>query len=1748
MKGAAQKLLKGLFCVFLLILLAAGAIGLFLVLFPSQVGGWVAAGVQKSLNGSISIDHLRITAGSIRARNIVLRDSREKVLAEVGEIALDLSLKDCLSSRSLLGGVRNVSIQKPRLVVERGPKGDLNWDRFVVGPAGAEARPGEEPAPWLKFQGSVKIDDGLLSFSDAADNKYFSSTFGRIGGLLDFSGKNTAGLDVKWDDEDEAATGNLGCRGWLKKDLSQWNLSLSGKRLNASKWGNYILNNPDVTVTGGTANVALSINGSAGEDIGGEFNPGDLQGDVNLDGVSLRLRGLSGEFSRISGSLFLTNDVVSAGSLKGSWGSIPFYISGDICNFFSPKLNLLFKAPRIPLEELSGYLGLKQKGLLRGEASAQVKIRGDAMDPLLEGSITSAGCLVASQPLTDVSVVFFNQLGLLHLRDFKANWLGSRVHGSGLVLADKSPSLSLRLEARSVDPRAFAGSLGGFSGKGDLDISMVGQGADPVVTGSAVFNGVESRFVYGGKNLWLDGRLGRRTSVVARGLADPWKNRINLGFLVSGRDVPAGEVPGWGPLHLSADMHGRVQGSLSSPLARVRISRGKVSLGSFCAGEIAGNLLYGNHTLCTPGIRGNLADSPVFIEGFRNFGEDEDFYLRMHSPHLSPASFSKADSLPGEGASENAFSALAEISGRGEDYALRGAMWRHSGSLNLTARHGRTGSWWALGKIDGLELDGLLPAGADAFGQGGKVSGMVFLGGGPKGGIFLADGIFNGSSLLGMPIDKVRADGSWNGGKVSVSDLFLAGESAAVSLRGILVPARRLADLEWKIPWMDLSSLASGFIDPAMQKLLVGWKQPQIGGTAYGRGFVRGTFPGVELVGNLDIHDGFAGHSPFALDSAFALSPQEITLEPLVLSHSGGQYKLSGKAGLGRDGKIDLFLETVRGNLSTLLSLTPLGEWGLRGLVDSRLRLRGGMKSPRLIGDLSIKNLYVGNHRVDRVRAHCALDREKIGTDIDFALFMQRHLVRGRMNMNPQGMLDGHMEARDFPLESLADIHPSLKTLGGIGNLNVSMSGTFDKTEARADLDLKKLCFRGLVFDSLKGNFAYDSRGVTFGPVYLARGEGQYDFSGFIPAGVEIFPVTWKRLSGRGSGHDSRGLSLRAEVRRGRLEDLLTLAGYPQAGDFNGEINGCLEAIDLYAHPVFDARLSLQKGSIGPVPVSQIVLESKYSGTEFALDNFIFHGGNGNAEARGLIDLQGETSLAVNLDSMDLRLLGVFLPQARRMGGILDLQLDATGSTFIPEIRTSFNLKNGTWGWLTFDSLSGNGGASNGMVFMKELKLMKGRHQALASGNLPLALKNGKLASEGPLNLKASLEEDDLDSLNVFGNIVSQSSGKLRGNASVTGTASDFRMEGILEVKNASLTLAHLKNAIRDFWARIVLKGEHLVVEEFRGKMGAGTFNLLGTADFVKGRLAGANFDFAARAVQVISNELTAIITTTRGLAIKVSDGGRLLLKGDLSVSDATLKIPAAVPQAREQEESKQTLSTLTGIVPADIDVALTLEKNVWLSLNVARMISSSLNSRGTVAFRKQADKAQMGGDIHFIGGLVTLFNRPFHLTSGLAHFDGSDSIVPEVELNLEAKSSERIIFADVSGRPPNLSVSLTSDPPSSQAQIERGLIKGMADSALVGFMDTGLLQPLTLAIQRSFGLSDVAFDYTMSGAQSLRVAKSLGPDERLLISYTRLWSGLGEIQRLWGIEYLLFKRTILKFTQDDKGVNTFGIQSRFYF
>jgi translocation and assembly module TamB len=223
------------------------------------------------------------------------------------------------------------------------------------------------------------------------------------------------------------------------------------------------------------------------------------------------------------------------------------------------------------------------------------------------------------------------------------------------------------------------------------------------------------------------------------------------------------------------------------------------------------------------------------------------------------------------------------------------------------------------------------------------------------------------------------------------------------------------------------------------------------------------------------------------------------------------------------------------------------------------------------------------------------------------------------------------------------------------------------------------------------------------------------------------------------------------------------------------------------------------------------------------------------------------------------------------------------------------------------------------------------------------------------------------------------------------------------------------------------------------------------------------------------------------------------------------------------------------GLADLKLDVNLEVGQKVALVLGPVRSdIAGEVHAGGTLA------RPLLSGRITSPGGQVEAMGANFRLLDGEAVFSESLGVEPQISARAMAVYGDAVVFLQVQGLASHLTLSLSSNPPMSQADIV----------TLIG-RNVGI--PLT-SIQRALSLSALSINY---GQQSptLTVGKLLFPN--LYISISQVFSGSenqsvnllsaggiplnprvssGQAYTEGAIEYFLSPQVLLTFSADTLG------------
>jgi autotransporter translocation and assembly factor TamB len=278
----------------------------------------------------------------------------------------------------------------------------------------------------------------------------------------------------------------------------------------------------------------------------------------------------------------------------------------------------------------------------------------------------------------------------------------------------------------------------------------------------------------------------------------------------------------------------------------------------------------------------------------------------------------------------------------------------------------------------------------------------------------------------------------------------------------------------------------------------------------------------------------------------------------------------------------------------------------------------------------------------------------------------------------------------------------------------------------------------------------------------------------------------------------------------------------------------------------------------------------------------------------------------------------------------------------------------------------------------------------------------------------------------------------------------------------------------------------------------------------------------------------------------------------------------------KDPEDNEKMLEELKKSVPSSlrnlfVNVQVDLNNDNWFTF-----LTSSLLMKGGITVAGRIPELALSGEVDLYRGTLNLpfLETPFKVYQGKAYFDGQDWS-PSLALEAEADIGNYRVYMDYTGKMENPRVELTSEPPMRQDELQRMItggapgapgapgVPGMSSSFVLSgelaanamatrlaerVMDLNLIQPLFHAIGRTFGLSDVALEYTYDGFWSVRVAKALDARERLLVTYDRVLLTNGVTQNLYGIEYRFQRGMLVRVSQDDQGRYYYWVQTKYRF
>jgi len=828
-----------------------------------------------------------------------------------------------------------------------------------------------------------------------------------------------------------------------------------------------------------------------------------------------------------------------------------------------------------------------------------------------------------------------------------------------------------------------------------------------------------------------------------------------------------------------------------------------------------------------------------------------------------------------------------------------------------------------------------------------------------------------------------------------------------------------------------------------------------------------------DLSGNWTLSAQGAELSTLTLDSDLTLRPSTINRATLsegrlsVTSDQGrvdteGQFSVAGGS-IQLRGSIDSLAATPRYNVRTSARTIDMSALaGLDSLKSSLLAARATVEGKGLALDslTATTRVSADSVRMGQVRLH----------SLNLAGVFERGLLqvdtlRARSNVGTvQGQgplaLTAGAGASDFDVRaSITDVAPMRRLVGAStlqlrkGVVDAHVYGPAGEQRFDGTLEVDGFIYNDVRLSALTGTFK-GARGTTqlLGSLDVDAEAGYFSTFGLTAIQTRIQ-----------SRYDGTTLELSTDVEMDATHKVALRTSFQPADD----------PLALRLHEL-TARMGPSKWALQQEATVTI-------GTSYRIDRLLLASDAQRIEAQGVVDPSGTQDLRVVAE--EVRLGGIApLFGLSGFGGTATGNMTLTGPASDPTFKGDLDLAlrsaDREVGTLRLDM------GYDDLAVALDARLTHQDGSVLTlTGSVPADLRLQSPApvnvSDRPVTLDASTDQFSINWIDPFVDpaTVRSITGTLTADASVRGTRAAPNLSGTISVADLGASFPSLETRYRAGTARLQLNDDKLQLTEGRIRSSnGGSLNVTGLVNFPE--LTVGEYDLTIEA-----SEFLAINTSAYREAVvdgrmslqgtvqqPVLDGNVRVLSGSVYYTEALAESGGSFSTVSLGRQDQLTLEERFGLrltaadtTTFDMYQALSLNLNVeirrdtWLRSNGNPELNVQLTGDLDVQKDPGETDPRIFGTIDVLGDRSTLrqFGQEFQITEGSVTFNG-DPYSPYLNLTAvyeqrarRTQGSEVRITLSLSGRPDDLSPTLSADPPMDTRNILSYLATGRPANAV---------------------------------------------------------------------------------------------------
>ena len=611
----------------------------------------------------------------------------------------------------------------------------------------------------------------------------------------------------------------------------------------------------------------------------------------------------------------------------------------------------------------------------------------------------------------------------------------------------------------------------------------------------------------------------------------------------------------------------------------------------------------------------------------------------------------------------------------------------------------------------------------------------------------------------------------------------------------------------------------------------------------------------------------------------------------------------------------------------------------------------------------------VGVMELDTLDATCSLSG--LGLEIDESTIK---LGDGTIDCNGRVLTDGYMlsvNAEEVDIDFFPNISPA-PGMEGYLSFNGSVGGPYDRTD-------------------LNGLFRLSEFGLP--EVFLVdKVEGSCQIEDLYAKPEGHVRLKAQGIDAAGVGLESLEAGVQLERDRFDMRNVFVRIDSTEFLEFSLRVD---RTDGEFSFTASDLTI-FHRGNASNSPGTLVV--HKRPG-KWVVDQSTVSFANGELTVVGEVGSEGDVTLQVKADSIDLYEAGRFLKLGRPLEGSFGAELSVNGTIEEPLMSLAVRTDNLYLEEARIDSFTLGASYASGMFFIDEFSLRKGNLFAEGSLNLPLDLalsrRERRLDPEGNVYGEVNVYVP-LNFVNLLDTDFRASGGVVDGMFSISGKAGNPTGYGKGKITDGSGLYIPTNSYFEDINTVFHLEENSLVVDSLRARSLGGGVDASGQVEFSGLFPEELSFEIHLNNCGVHQIKHVAELTLDGDLVIEghVRDP---ILRGSLQLMDGEFSIPFG---RFDRNRARREVITF----PISLDVIVQSRDNVWF-----RNKQANVEMEVILTVRGGPEGIKVSGEMRPDRGFYLFNGRRFVVEQGSISFVGSKLINPILDVNASRLIKGRI-------------------------------------------------------------------------------------------------------------------------------------------